>query len=140
MYYWDTQSLQTEYILMLNKLKFLWHLSSLPNTSLAKEILNLQKDDRSLPSLLTECEPILEKIGITRDPTSYTKKEWKRLISKKVHQLNKESLLQQIQSSKKLDINKLFSEEYEVKPYLSEKNISKGRTFFSSRSFMLSTI
>ena len=57
-----------------------------------------------------------------------------------VHQLNKESLLSQLQKSRKLDIEELSSEEYEEKSYISEMKISQGRVFFSSRSFMLSTI
>ena len=38
------------------------------------------------------------------------------------------------------DIEELSSEEYEEKPYISEMKVSQGRVFFSSRSFMLSTI
>ena len=113
MYYWDTKSLQTENILMMNKLLFLWHLSSLPHTSLAGEIYSLQRQDKSLPSVLSEFDVFLGELNIHADPSNYSKKEWKRLISSRVHERNKNSLIQQLQSSRKLDIEKISSESYE---------------------------
>ena len=68
MYYWDTKSLQPENILIVNKLLFLWHLSSLPHTSLAGEIYSLQRQDGSLPSVLSECDAFLEELDIHVDP------------------------------------------------------------------------
>ena len=41
MYYWDTKSLQSEYLLMLHKLQFPWYLAALLEDSLAKEVYNL---------------------------------------------------------------------------------------------------
>ena len=140
MYFWDTKSLQPQYILMLHKLQFLWHLVSLPETSLAKEVYNLQKGDKNLPSLVNECELHLEELDIHIDPASVTKKEWKKVITSKIHQKNKDSLLLQIQSSRKLDIETISSEDYEEKSYLRNMRISQGRTFFSSRSSCLSTV
>ena len=140
MYYWDSKSLQTEEVIMKDKLLFLWHLSSLNDNSLAKEIYNLQKEDESLPSLLGECKSFLDELQIHRNPSSYSKSEWKRLISTRIHERNKDSLLQQIMSSRKLDQEKLSTETYEEKSYLRDMSIKDGRTFFSSRSSMLSTI
>ena len=53
---------------------------------------------------------------------------------------NKDDILQQVKSYKKLSFSKLSSEEYEVKPYLSEMNVHKARTFFAIRSSMLPTV
>ena len=64
MYYWDKKSLQTEEVIMKDKLLFLWHLSSLNDNSLAKEIYNLQKEDESFPSLLGECKSFLDELQI----------------------------------------------------------------------------
>ena len=140
MYYWDTKSLQTEEVIMKDTLLFLWHLSSLNDNSLAKEIYNLQKEDESLPSLLGECKSFLDELQIHRSPSSYSKSEWKRLISIRIHERNKNFQLQQITSSRKLDQAKLPTETDEEKSYLGKMSIKDGRTFFPSRSSMLSTI
>ena len=41
---------------------------------------------------------------------------------------------------KKLDVEKLCTEEYGEKSYLSSMRVSEARTFFSARSSMLSTV
>ena len=107
MYYWDMKSLQSEYLVMLHKLHFLWHLAALPEDSLAKEVYNLQQEDKSLPSLVSECQSYLKDLKITEDPARMSKREWKKRISSEIHQKNKESLLDKMTTSHKLDIEKL---------------------------------
>ena len=140
MYYWDTMSLQVEFVLILRKLLFLRHLICLPDNLLAKEILSLQRQDDSFPCFVSECNAYLERLGITTDPASHSKKQWNELISTKVHELNKESLLEQIRGSRKLDIERITSEEYKPKSYLKEMTVEDGRTFFSYRSSMLKAV
>ena len=57
-----------------------------------------------------------------------------------IHIKNKSDLISLLNSYKKLDVDKFTNEEYGVKSYLKTMNISQSRTFFSSRSMMLSTI
>ena len=136
MYYWDTKSLLNHNFLILRKLLFFHHLISLPEDSLAKNILNL-KEEKGHPS---EYRTLLEELQIDEDPANFSKEHWKKHVSKKVHLKNKREILSKFNSSKKLDKEKLSSEEYDMKKYLSTMKMSEGRTFFSSRSMMISTV
>ena len=107
MYYWDTNSLQSKYLLMLHKLQFLWQLPALLEDSIAEDVYNLQQEDKSLPSLVSECESYLRDLKITEEPARMSKREWKQRISSEIHQKNKESLLDKMTTSHKLDIEKL---------------------------------
>ena len=139
MFYWDTGSLSNENLVILHKLLLLHHLVSLPEVSLAKEVILRQKEEE-LGGLVKECDSFMEQLGIQVDPASVSKIKWAKLCKFHLHLKNKEDLLQQISSYKKLDTDKLSSESYGLKPYISSMNVSDARTFFSSRSMMLSTI
>ena len=136
MYYWDTKSLLNENFLLLRKLLFVHHLLSLPDDSLAKNIFNLKEEHEQE----SEYKRLLEAAEIDEDPTHFSKIHWKKHVSRKVHLKNEREVRSQIESSNKLDKEKLSAEEYEVKSYLSSMKISEGRTFFSSRSMMMSTV
>ena len=141
MYYWDTCTLLTSNLLMLKKLLFLHHLISLPNSALASEIYSIQQANVSeFPGLVSECNEYLEQLGISSNPAFYTKFQWARLIKSKIHDKNKTDILSQMSTYSKLDFEKLSSEEYGMKNYLSSMKISEARTMFSARSSMLSTV
>ena len=53
MYYWDTMSLQVEFVLMLKKLLFLRHLACLPENLLANERLSIQRQNKSFPCFVS---------------------------------------------------------------------------------------
>ena len=140
MFYWDSGFLLEENYIMLKKLLFLHHLSTLPSTSLAAEVYQLQKEDSTLPGLVQDCKEYLSTLNIQSDPAEFNKYQWKRKIKEVLHSKNKQDLREQINSYKKLDKKKLLDEEYGRKSYLSTMNLRQSRTFFSSRSMMLSTV
>ena len=82
----------------------------------------------------------MEELEIHEDPSSHSKHSWKILVKAKVHLKNSKDLKNQLSTYTKLDVEKLRSEEYEEKDYLRTMNVSSGRTMFSARSSMLSTI
>ena len=140
MYYWDTGILLEENFIILKKLLFLHHLATLPSNSLAAEIYQLQKEDSSLPGLVRDCEEYLSSLNISSDPSSFSKYQWRKTVKANLHAKNKNDLLQQINSYKKLDKQKLSEESYGRKSYLSTMTLKQSRTFFASRSMMLSTV
>ena len=124
--------------MILKKLMFLHHLSQLSDVTLAKQIYNIQKE-KSLPGLVEECSNILSTMGIQHEPSLYTKVQWKRMIYSKVHEKNKDDILTQIKSYKKLVHEKILCEEYGEKSYLKTMNVKNARTFFAYRAQTLST-
>ena len=139
LYFWDTGSLLNENFLILQKLLLLHHLISLPNDSLAKEVV-LQQREESLGGLLQESDYYLEQLDIKSDPVSFSKTQWAKLVKSRIHSKNKSDILKQISSYKKFNKDKLVTENYGMKPYISSMSIADARTFFSSRSMMLSTV
>ena len=80
MYYWDTKSLLSMNLVMMNKLLLYHDLISLSDSSLANEILLLQSDLNTKDSFVGECESFMEELEIHEDPSSHSKHSWKRLV------------------------------------------------------------
>ena len=137
-YYWDTGSLLEENFIILRKLLFLHHLATLPGSALAREVYELQKEDSS--AFVLECKTYMNSLDITVDPGSFSKYTWRKLILRKIHSKNKSELLSLLDSYKKLDRNKFENEEYGQKSYLKTMTTTQSRTFFSSRSMMLTSV
>ena len=139
-FYWDTGLLLENNFLMKEKLLLVHHLSLLPDSALAKEAYLLQKEDKTLPGLVRECEEFLNILQINEDPSVYTKPMWKKKIHSAIHSKNKRELLAMLESYKKLDKEKLKQEDYGQKSYLKSMKMDSARTFFSARASMLGTI
>ena len=130
--------MEENYIIQ-KKLLFLHHLLSLPNDSLAKEILKKQKEN-GWPGLYLECQNHLEEIELEEDPTLLSKNQWKKLVKEKVHVKNKNDLLEEVKKYKKLSHEKWMTEEYGIKSYLINMSLQQARTLFSIRAEVLPTI
>ena len=139
MYFWDTGTLLNENYLILQKLLLLHHIVTLSDNCLSKEVLLLQREEE-LPGLIPECEVFLQQLGIYSDPASFTKPQWAKYVKSQINLKNKNDLIKQIESYKKLDKDKLALESYGMKKYISTMKVSEARTFFSARSMMLSTV
>ena len=137
--YWDTGSLMIENQIMQRKLLFLYHLMTLPENSLAKEIYLIQKEN-ALPGLVNECEQFLSDLNIHADPSTFTKGQWKKIIRKKIQDRNKQLLLQQIREYKKLDYEEIVNEDYGLHDYLKTMTVTQARVYFSVRTQMLPTV
>ena len=139
MFFWDTGSLLNENFIILKKLLFWGHLTHLKDDALAKEVCSIQENNPFKGSFISECLSFLEVLDVKIKPSSVNKNQWSRLVKEKVHNKNKTDLLYLIRANRKLDVEKLCSEEYGMKSYLSSMRLSDGRTFFSARSMMLNT-
>ena len=138
--FWDTGTLLVPNYIILKKLLFYHHLLQLPNTALAKQIMNKQKEEKSEFGFVSECESFLSELDIEEDPSTFSKRLWKKYIYSKIHSKNKSDILTQVQSYKKLNYNKLVSENYGIQPYMKTMTVNMARTFFASRAMMLSTV
>ena len=90
----ETGMLLMEYRILQRKLLFLHHIVHLPDTALAKEILNVQIE-LGLPGLFKECQAFLIRFGI-HNLKLYTKKQFKKLVKEKISYLNKEHIIEQV--------------------------------------------
>ena len=133
--YWETGTVGIKWRILKKKLLLYHHISCLPDSSLAKEVLSIQ-ESLHLPGLHTECYDFLCQHGIT-NVKLFNKMQWKRLIGKKIIELNEDDLMKQSQSYKKLN---LVGEKFGCKDYIREMKIDDARAMFKIRSNMLPTV
>ena len=138
-FYWDSGILTPENQIILKKLLFYHHLLTLPENSLAREIVEIQKE-RILQGLVKECDNVLNDLEITSDPSNFTKKHWKKIAKEAIQKKNRTELLDRMKSYKKLEPSRFAEEDCGAQPYLKNMNISYARTFFSSRAHMLKSV
>ena len=135
--YWETGTVLMKYRILQRKLIFLHHLSTLPDSSLAKEVYTLQKQ-LNLPGLLTECEEFLHKYELY-DMESYSKAQWKRKVKAIIFQLNEDNVVSMSKNYKK--INYTFDIDHGKRHlFLSQLKLHDARMMFKIRSNMVSHI
>ena len=136
--YWDTGIIMMKYRILKSKLLFLHHLEHLPDDSLAKEVYKVQKE-LNLPGLYKECSQFLTESGIL-DVKGFSKYQWKKIVSRKIVQLNKMEILETMKSYKKLDVKEYENLEFCQQTYLKQMDVSKARLNFKIRAQMAPTI
>ena len=127
-----------ENLILERKLNFLWHLSNLSSETLGRQILDLQEEDRSLPSLLNDCQDHIDKIGLNMREVS--KWKYKRKVKSYISNLNKNQILEEIRSYKKLSYDELSIQSFERKAYFSSLNLNKARMCFQVASCYVDTV
>ena len=136
--YWDTGIIMMKYRILKNKLLFLHHLENLSDDSLAKEVYKGQKD-LNLPGLFQECSQFLTEFGIL-DVQGFSKFQWKKFVNKKISQLNKIEILENIKSYKKLNSNDFENQDFCQQTYLKQMDVRKARLYFKIRTQMTPTV
>ena len=134
--YWETGTLYMKYRIMTRKLTFLHHLLTLPDDSLAKEILCAQ-EKYSLPSLTDECKDILDELNIS-NIHELSKYQWKRLVKSHMRKKNKADLIGECHQYKKISF--VETDTFERQSYLSELNVSEARMRFKIARYMVLTV
>ena len=124
--------------ILKKKLIFLHHVRTLPDDSLAKEIVEVQEKS-NFPGLVKECQDFLSKAGIN-DITSYSKQQWKVKVSKLVSQANEAELKEKMKSYKKLSSLNASKESCSIKKYMKEMDLRGARIRFKLRSKMTPTV
>lgn len=136
--YFDTAGLKMTNQILKRKLLFLHHVATLPEDSLAREILEVQAKN-NLPGLVEECREVLAEFGVT-DLEVYSKSQWKKLVREKINEKNKNELLEEVKKYKKLSYEQLSKEEYERKPYLHMLTLINSQLRMKLRGMMTPTV
>ena len=138
--YSETGVMLMEFRILEKKLMFLHHLSNLPETSLAAEILKVQRD-LGLPGIAHDCREFLCKFGL-RDLSRYLKSQFKRIVKSKICELNRNKIIEHTKSKnyKKVDIEKLVKDDFSLKKYFLNLNVSDARLRFKIASFMTPSV
>ena len=102
---------------------------NLPLSSLGKEFLDLQMNDKSLGGIYYECEEHLKQMG-NPNLISISKARFKKIVRNFINEKNRQDLLEDIKQYKKLSYEKLKDEKYERKPYFHTLNLEETRVRF----------
>ena len=137
---WETGTLMMEFRILQKKLLFLHHLANLPDNTLAKEVLCIQ-NKMGLPGIEQECSEFLSRFGMY-DLCLYSKERFKKLVRGKIFELNREKLLNIIKnkSYKKVNLESLEKQAYELKSYFKELKVNDSRIRFKIETKMLPTV
>ena len=138
--YIDTNMLLMKNRILLQKLLFVFHLSNLPLKSLGRECYEEQHKN-GYPGIITQCKPILDEWGL-HDLRSYTKTQYKRIISNKIKIQNRNDLIQWISEKKykKVNIETCAEQKFEIQDYLKNMNLSSAQLMFKVRYFLTPTV
>ena len=119
------------------KLILYHHISCLPDESVASKIMKVQQE-LNLNGLAREVSAFLVTNEIL-DAREFSKMQWKKLVTEKTIHENKTSLLEEAKKYKKLDEIELATEEYGMKEYFIELNLSQARLKFRERCLSMYT-
>ena len=73
------------------------------------------------------------------DVTKYSKREWKDLVTRKVHEKNRKFLINSSIKYKKIDYLDMAAEEYKFKDYFLNLDLNRARLKFQERASMMAS-
>jgi hypothetical protein len=133
---WEMGGIQMEFRVVMKKLLFIWHLSNLDEESLAKEIFQVQKDQK-LPGLVEECSKWIDILNLPNVlEFKITKPQWKRSVKEAIRKHNEADLKNKMINSSKLKNSEMYDEKCELKSYLRDLSVNDARHIFKKRSSM----
>ena len=124
--------------ILKKKLIFLHHLMTLPEDSLALEVLKVE-EKLGLPGLILECREFMMSHDITNICT-FSAAQWKSFVKKKIWQMNRAELLLRMKDYKKLSQREFKSRAFGVQDYLRTMSVSEARLRFKIQTFMTPTV
>jgi hypothetical protein len=136
--YVETGGIMIKYRILMKKLMFLHHLSTLPNDTLAREIFEVQKK-LNLPGLFQECQEFMMKFDITK-VENFSPIQWKNLVKNKIEEMNKIDILNQMKKSKKMKFEEYVTKDFKRQAYLTSLNLSDARMRFKINASMTPTV
>ena len=131
---WDTGTLSMENKIIKKKLNLIFHIKSLDDKTLAKQVY-MEQIKNNWPGLTKEVEDIcecLEIVNITKTDDEITKYSWKKIVSKAVEKKNNKELKMKMEKYAKLDELKEET-ECEIKPYLKNLTMKDARMQYRLR-------
>ena len=104
-FYWQSGSLTFENHILLRKIIFAHHLSSLQEGSLAREIWEEQVRDKNLPGLCREVEEHISCMGLQLGEINCISKwQFKKISKEYITRRNKSQLLEEIKKFRKPEL------------------------------------
>ena len=133
----DLGSLKMSERIEEKKLLFLHFLKSLPSSSLASEIFEIQRK-YNLIGLVSEMKSLISKYEvpdiISNNNISFSKAEWKKIVKKAVHSKSQCSVLEEIRQYSKLKYKNFETEGLGYKNYFDYMTTKEAQTNFRLRS------
>ena len=139
-YYWVSGCLKFSNSILLRKLEFAHHLANLSSDSLGRLVYDLDDNNETEgKTLKKECQEHLDAIGVT-NLRDISKGIFKRKIKKYIKNKQRTELLEDISGYKKLNHEKLSTEAFERKPFLSNLNLVSARMKYKLLSSVVPTV
>ena len=137
--YWELAAPLAVNRIIEYKLRFYHHLVCLDKEAVAYKIYECQR--KLNHGLVNECRTLLAQLNISEcEVVNYTKSEWKKEISQKIKELNKNNILDQMKSYKKINFFEKKQEQFECKEYFKTMKLKDSRMLFSLNSKMTKTV
>ena len=138
---WDTGAVSLEMEICKRKLLFLHHVINMDESSLAREIFDVQKSEH-LPGLVSECKSLLKSLNLPnildiKVAAGLSKVAWKRLVKDAIKEIEVSKLKKQISTKSKLKDGPMSKEDFKIKDYLGKMTLDKSRMNFKMRSKMM---
>ena len=135
--HWDLGAMVMPLRILKEKLSLYHHIKTLPQTSISAQVLDVQ-ERLHLPGLHQDVQGFLAQHGVV-DVKEFSKQKWKDFTKKKIAEMNRSFILEEIKTSKKLDYFSLASENFELKPYFLSLNLADSRMKHRVRSKCVKT-
>ena len=111
--------------LLKEKLLLYHHISTLPEDTLARKILDIQ-EKLNFPSLRNEVINFLSRYEI-HDVKIFSKEKWRAFVRNKINDMNREYLETEMHRYKKIDAIAMSLEDYGIKSYFTELSLEDLR-------------
>ena len=111
--------------ILIRRLSFLHHVATLPLRTLARDTYETMSRHQ-LPGLATQLTPVMQELGLS-NMQAHSKNSWKRIVKKKIIERQKEQLLQQAETYKKISAEQLNKDEFGVQEYFSTLTVPQAR-------------
>ena len=126
-----------ENLILFRKILLYHHLMTLPSESLAREIAERQIV-LNWPGIATQMYQLLESWNIM-NVQSYTKKQFKVMIKRKLSMKSKKDLFSMSQNYKKINL-KNYEGDLKMEDYLKNLNLESGRMIFRKNASLIKTV
>ena len=137
---WDFGVFPMQYRVSQRKLNFLKHITDQKNSSLSKQVFNVQ-NSYQLPGLVSQTKITMNKLNlpdITNNKTNEKMKkvQWKSQVNKALKKECENDLKSELLKMKKLKSGEMKNETFSFKTYLNEMTVADARLKFKLRSHM----
>ena len=128
-FYWSTATNTVYNHILQRKLVFWHHVKNMPG-SLASEVADLHMNNNGMKgTLFSEIREYIEQMG-NPDVTTFTKSMWRHKVKSFIKSKNRNDLLLDMKSYKKINYDICKNEVYEKKSYFFSLNLEQSRAKF----------